>query len=189
MMRRASSGSRSSSSAIALDVGKQHGDLFALAFQGGARGENLLGEMFGSIGEWRTLRVNLRGPGRRWPAGPHKHSTVFIDSEALGLNKFSFQVLDILVVQVKAALERSVGHPILAPEQIEHLRQDLVKCHNQFSLCVMLWDRAVPLTGDGSVLSHRLKPEGKTPGEEVLPLLLERVEERTVDIPQQAFET
>jgi hypothetical protein len=39
------------------------------------------------------------------------------------------------------------------------------------------------------VLSHWVKPEGKTPGEEVLPLLLERVEKRTVHIPQQAFET
>src|SRR5262245_38526000 len=161
MMRRASSGSRSSSSAIALDVGKQHGDLFALAFQGGARGENLLGEMFGSIGEWRTFRVNLRGLGRRWPTGPHEHSTVFIDSESLGLNKFSLQVLDILVVQVKAALERSVGHPILAPEQVEHLRQDLVKCHNQSSLCVMLWDRAVSTHGRRSGIIPQAQARGQ----------------------------
>ena len=76
-----------------LDVSKQYGDLFALAFQGGARGENLLGEILGSIGEWHTLRVNLRGLGRHWPAGPHEHSTVFIDSESLALNEFGLHVL------------------------------------------------------------------------------------------------
>jgi hypothetical protein len=39
-----------------------------------------------------------------------------------------------------------------------------------------------PLAGDRSILSHRVKPEGQAPREEVLPLLLEWVEERTVDI-------
>jgi hypothetical protein len=31
-------------------------------------------------------------------------------------------------------------------------------------------------------LCHRVKPEGKAPGEQVLPFLVERVEKRTVDI-------
>jgi hypothetical protein len=37
----------------ALHIGEQHGDLLALAFESGARGENFVGEMFGSVGAGR----------------------------------------------------------------------------------------------------------------------------------------
>jgi hypothetical protein len=33
----------------ALHVGEQHGHLLALAFDGGARGQNLIGQMLGSV--------------------------------------------------------------------------------------------------------------------------------------------
>jgi hypothetical protein len=38
----------------AFDVGKQHRDLLALAFQGGASGENLFREMHWGVGQGRT---------------------------------------------------------------------------------------------------------------------------------------
>ena len=47
----------------ALEVGKQHGDLLALAFQGAAGGEDLLSEVGGRIG-FRSREARRRG-GRR----------------------------------------------------------------------------------------------------------------------------
>ena len=41
----------------ALEVGKQHRDLLALALQGAARGENLFGQMWRCVGEWRWFRL------------------------------------------------------------------------------------------------------------------------------------
>jgi hypothetical protein len=38
-----------------LEVGKEHGDLFALAFQSGAGGENLVGEMGRGVGQRRGV--------------------------------------------------------------------------------------------------------------------------------------
>ena len=72
----------------ALEVGKQHGDLLALAFQGTAGGEDFLGEIGRGVGErgrgrhgrhgWRRGRGSLTGPdqhrpiahrlARRWPS-------------------------------------------------------------------------------------------------------------------------
>ena len=42
----------------ALEVGKEHRDLLALAFQGGAGRENFLGQIGRRVGEWRFCRVS-----------------------------------------------------------------------------------------------------------------------------------
>ena len=39
----------------ALHVGEENGHLLALALEGGARGEDLVGEVFGGVGEWRKV--------------------------------------------------------------------------------------------------------------------------------------
>ena len=44
----------------ALHVREQHGDLLALAFEGAARGEDLLGEMLGRVGRRRSRRCRRR---------------------------------------------------------------------------------------------------------------------------------
>ena len=50
----------------AFEVGKQHGDLLALAFQGTAGGEDLLGQIGGRVGERGRLHGLLgRGGGER----------------------------------------------------------------------------------------------------------------------------
>src|SRR5262245_59922269 len=41
----------------ALEVGEEHGDLLALAFEGALRGEDLLGEVFGGVGLGRAKAV------------------------------------------------------------------------------------------------------------------------------------
>ena len=40
----------------ALEIRKQHGDLLALAFEGGLRLQDLVGEVFWSVGAWVALR-------------------------------------------------------------------------------------------------------------------------------------
>jgi hypothetical protein len=52
---------------------------------------------------------------------PYQHFTVFVDGQALGLDELGFQVLQVLVVKVEAAFERTIGSPPLALEQLEHL--------------------------------------------------------------------
>ena len=45
----------------ALEVGKQHGDLLAFAFERGLGGEDLLGEVLGGITRWRSELLRRRG--------------------------------------------------------------------------------------------------------------------------------
>ena len=45
-----------------FDVGKQHGDLLAFAFQGTPGGENFFGEVRWRVGQWRLVG-GLRGSG------------------------------------------------------------------------------------------------------------------------------
>src|SRR5262249_5228620 len=42
---------------------------------------------------------------------------------------FSLQVFKVVLVEVKATLERPIRHPPIAPQQVQHLGQDLVKRH------------------------------------------------------------
>jgi hypothetical protein len=54
-------------------------------------------------------------------ARPDQHVTVLVDGDALGLDELGFQVLQVLVVEIEAAFERTIGDPPLALEQLEHL--------------------------------------------------------------------
>ena len=54
----------------ALEIGEEHGDLLALAFEGALRGEDLLGEVLGGVGLGRArecLDVSRRSTGGRTP--------------------------------------------------------------------------------------------------------------------------
>ena len=67
----------------ALEVGKQHRDLLALAFQGAAGGENLFREIWRGVGEWRWFRLH-RGWGGRSVSRPDQHFAVFVDWRGVG---------------------------------------------------------------------------------------------------------
>ena len=54
----------------ALEVGEEHRHLLALAFEGGLRGEDLLGEMLGGVG-LRGVELRCRGGAAVAPAGAH----------------------------------------------------------------------------------------------------------------------
>ena len=76
----------------AFEVGKQHGDLFALACQGTSGGEDLLDQIGWGIRQRRgRCGGRRRGGGRRGRyggAGPDQYFTVFITRQALALDEF-----------------------------------------------------------------------------------------------------
>ena len=86
----------------ALEVGKQHGDLFALAFQGAAGGENLLREIGRGVGEWHLGREH-RGSGgdcgsRARVTGPDEAPTRVVAHLRLRVEEFVFQGGELRVI-------------------------------------------------------------------------------------------
>src|SRR5215468_5153224 len=84
------------------------------------------------VGQWH-LRRGLCGRGgwRRGPrlTYPDQYSPLFIDCEPLALNEFDLHVLQIIVIDVELALERTIGHTLPLPEHGNHLIKDGVKVH------------------------------------------------------------
>src|SRR5215813_8555923 len=64
-------------------------------------------------------------------AGPHQDGAVLVDRQPSGLDDLFLEVRDVVVVEVELALERSVGHPPLAPQQFEHLLDHRRKLHDE----------------------------------------------------------
>ena len=108
----------------ALEVGKQHGDLLALAFQGTAGHENLLGEIGGRVGE-RRGRCVLWGCGsrRRGPrrTGPDQDPAVLIHRQALAVDEFLLQVLQRHLVELELPLQGAIGQTTPLTQQGDHL--------------------------------------------------------------------
>jgi hypothetical protein len=65
---------------------------------------------------------------------PDQHLAPFINGQPLGLDDLGLELLEIILVEVESSLERPIGCPPLPLEYIEHLRQDLVKCHPRSSV-------------------------------------------------------
>jgi hypothetical protein len=100
-----------------LDVGKEDGDLFALACQGGSGSEDLVGEMGRGVGQRRCVR--RPSPHRRvggwWGrcrsvAGPDQDFAVLINGQALRHNDLIFQVLQAGIVKPELPLQGVIGH-------------------------------------------------------------------------------
>ena len=105
----------------AFEVGKQHRDLLALAFQGAAGGENLLGEIGGRVRQrWRVPGHVAGVWGWRRVPRPDQHLPRLIPGELLRLDEFGLEILEVVVVEVEAPFERPIGHPPLALQQVEH---------------------------------------------------------------------
>jgi methylase of polypeptide subunit release factors len=116
-----------------FDVGEQHRDLLALAFEGAARGEDLLGEIGGRVGAGSALGGGSgRGRARR-TSGPHEHFAMLIHDELFGLDDLFLQCFEMIIVQCKPHCERAIGQALLALEQREHLGEDLVEGHSRSS--------------------------------------------------------
>jgi hypothetical protein len=101
----------------------------AFACQGGARGEDLLGEICRRVGELGALLVADRRRGCCRSPTPDQHDTILVNRELFGLDDFGLQVFEVLLVQIDASPDSPVRYPPVVPEQFKHLGQDLVERH------------------------------------------------------------
>ena len=116
-----------------FEVGKQHGDLFALAFQGTSGGEDLLDQIgWGVRQRRRRCGWRRRGGGRRGrygSAGPDQDCTVFITRQALALDEFVLQIFEGRVVELELPLQGAVGQASPTLEHGDRLVENLLKGH------------------------------------------------------------
>ena len=137
----------------ALQVGKQHRDLFALAFQGTAGRQNLLGQIGGRVGQ-RGLGLHQHGSGvgvcnRHCVTRPDQDIAPLIHGEALALDEFILQIVQGRVVELKLPLEGAVGQASPALEHGDRLVENLLKGHRHPSRCrcgvqKTVWEWAKP---------------------------------------------
>jgi hypothetical protein len=62
---------------------------------------------------------------------PHQDFALLIHCELSGVDKFGFQIIDVVVIQIELPLESPVGHPSMALQQRDHLFQHFVKGHGR----------------------------------------------------------
>ena len=117
----------------AFEVGKQHGDVLALAFEGGAGGEDFLRQIGRGVGQRGTL---LGGGGRCGGRGrgasitrPDEDVALLIHREALGVDEFGFEILEVGVIEAKLPLQSPIRHALTLAEEDNHLIEDRVKVH------------------------------------------------------------
>src|SRR5262249_17458201 len=114
----------------------------ALAFQCAARRENLLGQVFRGIGEWRTVLYTDWRCGWRWRRcdvpTPDQHSAVLIDGKLARLDDFCLQVLKVRIIKFKLSLESPIRDPLMTLEECEYLIEHRVEVHAQ-SLAPLEW--------------------------------------------------
>src|SRR5262249_29162134 len=79
----------------ALQVGEEHRDLLALAFESALRVEDLLSQMRGRVRAWGTLWFAGWHRSRRRTTDPDQHFAVLVDSQTLGVDEFSLQILEV----------------------------------------------------------------------------------------------
>ena len=91
-------------------------DLLAFAFDGAAGGQDLLRQIRRRVGQRHALgRLDWRGRwrgGRASVARPCKHLPLLIDGELLDANQLNFQILQVVIIELKLALEGPIGDPL-----------------------------------------------------------------------------
>jgi hypothetical protein len=117
----------------AFEVGKEHRDLLALAFQGTAGGEDFLGEIGRRVGARGTLgRGSRRGRARGVP-GPHEHFPVLVGRHALGIDELGLQVFEGIFIESELAFERAIGHAASTLKHGQRLVHNLLEGHGRSS--------------------------------------------------------
>src|SRR5262249_49559855 len=71
---------------------------------------------------------------------PYQHSAISIYGLSFGLDDFVFEPFDVLIIQLEAQLESSIGDASFPLQQVEYLGQDHIKFHYRPSAypCVRL---------------------------------------------------
>src|SRR5262249_17613561 len=128
-----------------LDVGEEHGDLLALAFEAQTGLQDFFGQM------WRGIRQRLPrlvgGRGRSWRRGwtgfsrPDQATAVIIDHMWVGVEEFLLEHLQVVVVQTELELEGAIGHAASALEHGHRVVENLLKGHGRPSTTLALGPR------------------------------------------------
>jgi hypothetical protein len=122
----------------ALDVGKEHRDLLALALQDVPVGEDLLDEIQWGIGAGCRV-LGTDGCDGGWGGGnrttrPDEHPTVLLDSELLYLDEFLLERRELVVVKVKLYLEGAIGSATTVLQEDDDLVEHSIKVHGTASM-------------------------------------------------------
>ena len=121
------------------NVAEEHRHRLALPFQGAARGEDLLGEMFRGVGERRTVLAAGKGRCRVWNGDlgtrPDQDVALLIDRQALARDEFVLQIVQGRVIELELPLEGAVGQAAAPPQHGNRLVENLLKGHRRPSLC------------------------------------------------------
>jgi hypothetical protein len=109
----------------AFEVGKQHGDLLALAFQGTAGGQDFLREIRWRIGEgglWGWRHDGRSGGGcRRGLTRPEQPLPGIVTHLGMGIEEFGGEIRARVVVQGEVALEGTIRDALALPEECDDL--------------------------------------------------------------------
>jgi hypothetical protein len=82
--------------------------------------------------------------GRDCSASPDQHFTVLIDGEPFRIDDFSFQIVEVRVIEIESALEGTVRQPLLTLQQLKDLGQEFIKRHH--GSFTGAWDRVRALS-------------------------------------------
>jgi hypothetical protein len=79
------------------------------------------------VGQWQALQR----AGRRWRgvSSPDQDGVIFVNSQWLGLDDLDLEVFQVVLIQTKTPPQSAVGYPALAPQELQHLGQHLLKRH------------------------------------------------------------
>ena len=116
-----------------LDVGKQHRDLLAFAFQGATGSQDLLREIGGRVRQW-SLGSRRRGPGGGWGRGaclvrPDEALLVFAQRLLVGIAQLAEEIRQGIRIQLELPLQGAIGHTAPLPQKGNHLIHKRNKIH------------------------------------------------------------
>src|SRR6266699_3824232 len=60
---------------------------------------------------------------------PGQDAPILVQRNALSINQFFLEDIEILVIQIEAQLEGAIGHTSLAFEERDDLLEDFIECH------------------------------------------------------------
>src|SRR5262245_54961334 len=123
-------------------VTEEYGDLFPFPFKGTPGSQNFLGKVFGCVGQGFACLVSGCCSDRVWRerkgrggllTGPDQNSVILINGKPFCLNQVDLQVFDVVIIQVKSALQGSVGDALLPLKQLDDLGDKRIIVHGRYS--------------------------------------------------------
>ena len=118
-----------------LQVGKQYGDLLALALQGTAGGQDFFRQIGGHVGQRGTIQG-----ARRWRRGRRRRAGITTPDEAasrivvdlrVGVKQLVFEIVEGVLVEGKLPLEGTIGHPAAPLQHGQGVVEHLLKGHRR----------------------------------------------------------